>query len=68
MCMAADGSDWFFLIVCTTCAQGVPRKGGKDWGGLPQFTPDAELINGRVAMLGFAGLVITEWALGHAVF
>lgn len=25
--------------------KGVPRKGGAAWGGLPQFTPDAEVNN-----------------------
>lgn len=40
--------------------KGVPRRGGKYWGGLPQFTPDAEITVGRVAMLGFLGIVVNE--------
>ena len=51
------------------CTQGVPRKGGKDWPfGISAFTPDAEVVLGRTAMLGFVGLLITEYVKGHAVF
>ena len=49
--------------------QGVPRKGGKDWpGGISAFTPDAEIINGRAAMIGFAALLVTEAIKHSAVF
>lgn len=61
----------FLLFIVATMVpilRGEPRKGAAEWGGIPQFTSDAELINGRVAMVGFAGLVLTETILGHAVF
>ena len=49
--------------------QGVPRKGGKDWAfGLSAFTPDREIVLGRVAMLGFLGLIVTEVVTGSSVF
>ncbi|KAK9845329.1 hypothetical protein WJX81_003579 [Elliptochloris bilobata] len=32
------------------------------------FTPTAEMLNGRAAMLGFVALLATEWAKGAAVF
>jgi len=32
------------------------------------FTPTAEMLNGRAAMLGFLALLCTEWAKGAAVF
>lgn len=42
---------YFMWLLQVPILRGAPRKGGKDWGGLPQFTPDAELINGRLAMV-----------------
>jgi hypothetical protein len=32
------------------------------------FTPSAELLNGRAAMIGFASLLITEGISGKAFF
>jgi hypothetical protein len=62
----------FLLFIVATLIpilRGVPRKGGAEWSfGLPQFTPNAELVIGRTAMLGFAGLVLTEAIKGSAVF
>jgi hypothetical protein len=40
--------------------KGVPRYGGGHWGGIKQFTPDAEITVGRIAMLGFLGIVVNE--------
>ena len=33
------------------------------WG----FHHRAELLNGRLAMLGFVALVVVEWTLGHGL-
>lgn len=44
----------FTVASLITMVKGVPRKGN----GI--FTSDAEIINGRVAMLGFAGIVLNE--------
>lgn len=32
-------------------SKGIPRRGGKEMGGIPFFTSDAELINGRCVAL-----------------
>jgi hypothetical protein len=41
--------------------RGYQRRGGKDWPlGVNAFTPDAELVIGRIAMLGFFGIVLNE--------
>jgi len=61
-----------FLTITVASAvpilRGEKRKDAKEWGGLPAFTADAELINGRAAMVGFAGLVITEALKGGPLF
>jgi len=53
----------FFIITVASAIpilRGEKRSDAKEWGGLSAFTADAELINGRLAMVGFAGLVIYE--------
>jgi len=57
----------FTVASLVPISKGVPRKGGKDWGGLPQFTPDAELVNGRIAMLGIVGLIIADKLAGGSL-
>ena len=55
----------FFLFTLATAIpvfKGVPRKGNAI------FSSDAELVNGRTAMVGFAGLVLTSFYFGHALF
>lgn len=55
----------FFLFTVATAVpvfRAQPRKGN----GF--FSPDAELINGRVAMVGFAGLVISTFYKGSALW
>eukprot|EP00884_Botryococcus_braunii_P014892 jgi/Botrbrau1/23403/Bobra.0051s0047.1 len=43
-------------------------KGDKDSKGLGPFTPAAELLNGRAAMLGFAALLAVEAIKHSALF
>merc|ERR1712086_532634 len=48
------------------------REGGGFGGtGLPEellkFTPEAELLNGRAAMVGVASLIVFETLSGHAL-
>ena len=55
----------FFIFTLATAIpvfKGVPRK-GNDF-----FSSNAELINGRVAMIGFLGIVISTFYTGHALF
>jgi len=54
----------FIVASLIPILKGVPRKGGKEWGGIPWFTPDREIINGRVAMLGFVGLIAADYFMG----
>lgn len=48
-------------------SKGIPRTGAKEWGGIPIFTSDAELVNGRVAMLGIVGLIIADKLAGGSL-
>jgi hypothetical protein len=55
----------FFLFTLATAVpvfRSTPRKGN----GI--FSSDAELVNGRVAMVGFLGIVISTFYTGHSIF
>ncbi|KAK9861534.1 hypothetical protein WJX84_005195 [Apatococcus fuscideae] len=56
--------DLFIFTVATAVPvfKGVPRKGNSF------FSSDAELINGRWAMVGFAGMVISTFYKGSALW
>lgn len=45
----------------------VPIVSGKK-ESLGPFTPEAEMINGRAAMIGFASLLVAELVRGTALF
>lgn len=57
----------FIVASLVPISKGIPRSGGAKWGGLAAFTPDAEIIIGRTAMLGIAGTILTELVIGKAV-
>lgn len=52
----------FTLATAIPVFKGVPRK-GNDF-----FSSNAELVNGRVAMIGFLGIIISTFYTGHALF
>ena len=59
----------FFVVCLLTSATLIPfMKKGTDRPAFGPFTPQAELANGRVAMLGFASLLIAEAVRGSALF
>eukprot|EP00208_Stichococcus_sp_RCC1054_P001695 CAMPEP_0206148780 /NCGR_PEP_ID=MMETSP1473-20131121/37433_1 /ASSEMBLY_ACC=CAM_ASM_001109 /TAXON_ID=1461547 /ORGANISM="Stichococcus sp, Strain RCC1054" /LENGTH=221 /DNA_ID=CAMNT_0053546203 /DNA_START=101 /DNA_END=766 /DNA_ORIENTATION=+ len=50
----------FTVATAVPILRGEKRTDASEWGGLPGFTANAEIINGRTAMIGFLGLVLTE--------
>ena len=52
-----------FLAI--TIATLVPIYRGVKRSGTGIWTPDAELWNGRTAMIGMVALVLNTWVRGH---
>lgn len=64
----AVAAAWAVFIVASLVPilRGQPRTNTK--GPLSNlFTPDAELYNGRLAMIGFAGIALNTFLNGHAL-
>mmetsp|Transcript_32777 Transcript_32777/g.92995 ORF Transcript_32777/g.92995 Transcript_32777/m.92995 type:complete len:212 (-) Transcript_32777:152-787(-) len=64
----ATGPILFAFMAITAASLAPLRSIGKKRRGFGPFTPAAEMINGRAAMLGFAALIGTELATHHALF
>ena len=62
---------FFAVVVITTMASLYPRllaEEKPDARSFGPFTPAAEALNGRAAMLGFLALLVVEGKMGHALF
>lgn len=67
--LAEDGALVFCIVVAISCASLIPLLLGRKIEGWGPFTPNAEMVNGRAAMIGFASLLIAEWVRnGQALF
>mmetsp|Transcript_62763 Transcript_62763/g.198785 ORF Transcript_62763/g.198785 Transcript_62763/m.198785 type:complete len:191 (+) Transcript_62763:323-895(+) len=71
--VAAQFSDWSFAVIAAvvtfSIASFVPYvAGASEKAGLGPFSKGAEMLNGRVAMLGFAALMVSEQLSGHSLF
>lgn len=53
-------SSLFIIATLIPILKGVPRKDAAEFGGIKYFTSKAELINGRLAIIGFPCLLIQE--------
>lgn len=67
-------SSLFVIATLIPILKGVPRKDAAEFGGIKYFTSKAELINGRLAIIGFPCLLIQElinmaptFGPGHAI-
>ncbi|MBD2358029.1 high light inducible protein [Tolypothrix sp. FACHB-123] len=45
-----------------------PKVYVDEQGDRTGFTPYAELVNGRLAMIGFVSLIVLEVVTGHGIF
>ncbi len=54
-------------MACAWFLQIPILKGAKLDKSVGPFNPRAELLNGRIAMLGFAALLASEWVNGGAL-
>lgn len=59
----------FAIATLIPIVRGQPRLGSKEMGGpLPQFTSYAEVVNGRLAIVGFPCLLIQEYIMKQPTF
>lgn len=66
--LAQDGALVFCTVVAISCASLIPLLLGKEIKGWGPFTPAAEMLNGRAAMIGLAALLVIEAVRGQALF
>lgn len=66
--LSQDGALVLCTVVAISCASLIPLLLGKEIEGWGPFTPRAEMLNGRAAMIGFAALLVIEAIRGQALF
>ncbi len=66
--LAQDGDLVFCIVVAISCASLIPLLLGRKIEAWGPFTPKAEMVNGRAAMIGMAALLVAEAVRGQALF